>query len=116
MRDVERVGDRRVDRQGALSQARAQRPAVEQFRHHERHAEVRPDVVHRDDVRMVQARRRAGFLSEASQPVRVAHVARRQDLQRDVAVQARVVRPVHLTHAPTRDQVVDLVRAELGSG
>ena len=48
---------------------------------------------------MIQARDRARFLLEATEAFRVGGDVRRQDLDRDVAPEPRVVRAIHLAHA-----------------
>jgi hypothetical protein len=55
---------------------------------------------------------RARFLLEALQAVRVGRERRRQDLDRDVAAQARVLRTVHLSHPARADRLEDLVGPE----
>ena len=75
-------------------------------------AVVGADVVDRRDVRVVQAARRLRLLLEAPQPVGVLRVRRRQHLDRDVALQPLVARPVHLAHPAGADRREDLVGTE----
>ncbi len=77
---------------------------------------MRPDIVHDDDVRMVQQGRRPRFLREAREQVGIRGETRGQDLQGDVAVQTRVVGPEHLAHPAPRDQRLHPVGANLRSG
>ena len=67
-RDVHRLGGR----QRAVGERLAQRRALEQLGDEVRLIVVGPDVVDREDVRVVQGRGRAGFLLEAAQPAGIA--------------------------------------------
>ena len=62
-----------------------------------------PDVVDRDDVGVVQRRGRPRLLLETLQTPGVRGQLRRQHLDRHLARQPRVARPVHLSH-PARAQ------------
>ena len=58
------------------------------------------DVLWRDaDVGMIQRRNRPRFAVKALFCLRVVREMRRENLDRDRAVEARVTRPIHLTHA-----------------
>ena len=57
----------------------------------------------------------ASRLKRASRSASWAHF-REQHLDRDVAMQPRVVRAIDLAHPPTADQVEDVVRSEAGAG
>ena len=61
-------------------------------------ARIVHDVVDRDDVGMIQARRRLRFQEETPAPVGVSSFGR-EDLERDDAVEPNVARTVHLSHA-----------------
>ena len=56
------------------------------------------DLVNRDDVRMIQRRRRPGFPDESVHPVAVGGEFRRQDLECDFTVKRRILRQIHLAH------------------
>ena len=77
---------------------------------------MRSHVIHRDDVRVIQEGGGARFLSEPRQPQVVGRKAGRQDLQGDVAVQARVARLIDVAHPAAGDQIVHLVGSEMGAG
>jgi hypothetical protein len=88
---------------------------------HELHRDVeRPlgfaDVVDRQDVRVVQGRRRAGLLLEAEASRAILGDGLRQHLDRDLAAELRVPRPVHLAHPSRAERRDDLVRPQAGSG
>ena len=77
---------------------------------------VGADVVDGEDVGVVQGRGRAGFLLEAAQAIGIAGPERRQHLDRDIAVEPRVARPVDVAHASGAEGREDLVRTEAASG
>jgi hypothetical protein len=117
VRGVERVGNlpgdrqRLVERQGAARDAPGEVLALDQL-HDER---VLFDAVNGRDVRMIEGRERGGFALEPRPPLRVGRPCRRQDLDRDVALQARVLRAVHLAHSACPERTEDLVGAEPGT-
>ena len=57
-----------------------------------------------------------GFAIEAGQPFRVARERLRQNLERDVAVETRVARPVNLAHAAGAERLDDLVHTKTRTG
>jgi hypothetical protein len=73
---------------------------------------VVPDVVDRKNVRMIQGRDRLGFLLEAAQAVTIARERFRENLQRNVARQARVASAVNFTHPTCAYERFDFVRTE----
>jgi hypothetical protein len=73
----------------------------------------RPDLVNRDEVRMVECRRGARLLHESREPVGVLHELRWQDLQRNGAFERRVTGPAHLAHAATADERLDVVMTKI---
>ena len=75
-----------------------------------------PDLVDRDDRRVVQGRRGARLPLEPAQPVRVGRQGRGQDFDRHVAAEARVMGPVHLAHAARPERRHELVGTEPGTG
>ena len=60
---------------------------------------------------MVQGAGGAGLLLEAAEPLGIGDLAG-ENLDRDLALQARVTGAVDLAHAPRAEQPHDLVRAE----
>ncbi len=74
------------------------------------------EVVDGRDVRMVQRPGRLGFLLEALQAIRVLRKRRRQHLDRDVALEPLVARPIDLAHPSGADRREDLIGTELRSG
>ena len=74
------------------------------------------DVEHHDDVRVRQARDGLRLAQQARAAVRVvAAAARPQELERDLAIQVRIVRGVDLAHAPPAQQAQHDVAADGGA-
>ena len=94
----------------------AQRPPRDELHREERRAVGLPDVVDRDDVRVVQRGGGAGFVREAGEAVLVVREVRREDLERDLAAEAGVASAVNVPHAPRAEERHDLERAHHGSG
>ena len=62
---------------------------------------------------MRQRRDRFRLTLEPGQRLAIARDGRGQHLHRDVPLQLRVARPIHLAHPPGPDRGDDLVRTEL---
>ena len=56
-----------------------------------------------------------GFACKPGQAIGIAGEGIRQDLQRDVPIQLRVARAIHLPHAAFADLRADFVDAEAGA-
>jgi hypothetical protein len=76
---------------------------------------VNANIVDGDDVGMTEPRHRPCFLLEASMSVWIARKFPWQDLDGDVAPQARVVGAVHLAHATSPEMADDFERADVGA-
>ncbi len=61
---------------------------------------------------MIQRGQRLRFAREPGQAIRITGEGIRKDLQRDVAIQLRVPRTIHLAHPAGSQDGLDLVRAE----
>jgi hypothetical protein len=68
------------------------------------------------NVGMVECRQEFGFALEPGEPVRILREHLQQDLDRDVAIQLRVVRAIHLAHPARADLRGDFIGAEAGTG
>ena len=112
VRDLQRVVDRLSRRQLPARERRAQRLAFEQLLNDVGRALVRADVVDGRDVGVVQDSRGPRLLLEAAQAVGVRGERRRQDLDRHVAAQPRILRPVDLSHPARAERREDLVGAQ----
>ena len=73
------------------------------------------EAVDRRDVRVVQGREDVRLAREAREAVRVLREGVREDLDRDVALQARVARAPHLAHPSRSEPRKDLERSEAGT-
>ncbi len=100
---------------GPLAQAVRQRLALEVLHDEVLGLAFAVDVVERADVRMRDLRDRLRLALEALAQLRVRREVRRQDLDRDRALEARVPRLVDLAHPTGADRRQDLVGTELGS-
>ena len=122
MGGVERARDLRDDldcpggSQRALTSKHAAQVAALDVAHREEEALFGfARVVHRDDVRMIQARGEPRLAEEALAESVVVGVTRSEDLQGNVPVEAGVVRAVHLAHPAAADQLLDPVAGDLDS-
>ncbi len=102
---IERVGDLPRNRdhvarwQRTLRDALGQRGSVHEL-HRDRVVPVSLfDTVDLGDVRVIQRRKRLGLASEARDAIGIVLHEGREDLQRDVTLQLRIARTIHLTHS-----------------
>jgi hypothetical protein len=70
------------------------------------------DLVHDDDVRVIETRRGLRLLDEAPHPLLAAGQVGGEHFQRDVAVERGVARAVDLAHSPAADPLDDPVSPE----
>ena len=70
------------------------------------------EAVQLSDMRMVEGRERASFARKARGPIWIAGDRLGEYLQRDLAVEARVTRAIHLAHAAGAERRDDLETAE----
>ena len=110
--DLEGVVDRLALRELSAGERRAQCLSLEQLLDDVGRSIVRPDVVNSRDVGVVQDPGGARLLLESAQAVRVGGERRRQDLDRDLAPQSWVLRPVDFAHSPRAQRRDDLVGAQ----
>ena len=109
MSGMEGVGDLHGQASGFLRRQRApQRRPVQELQDEI----ARPDVVDLADVRVIQRRDGARLLLEAADAVGVGVTPGRQNLDCDVAAEARVMRAVDLAHSAPAEECHDVVRAK----
>ena len=96
--DLARIVDRSTLCKRRPSHSLAHGLALEQLRDNIGRAIVRADVMHDEDVRMIERARGAGLLLESLQSFFVIRVRRRQNLDRDIASQTRVARAINFAH------------------
>jgi hypothetical protein len=107
-RDVDEPAEPPRHRDRPVADQRPQRAPLDELHREERHAVHVADVVDRDRVRVREARRGAGLAEDARRRLRAPRLLverrvraeREEELQRDVAVEHRVVRAMHLPQAP----------------
>jgi hypothetical protein len=87
-----------VERQGPIADAVLQRLAVEQFHDQEPLTVVLADVEERADVRVVERGGDARLALEAVHRLLIARQLRRQDLDRDLPAEARVLGAIDDAH------------------
>jgi hypothetical protein len=115
---LERVRDLLRDRQRFVGRDRAQRDPIGQRRafhelqHQRAHAVRFFQTVDRADMRMIQRGKYLRFTFEASEAVRIGSECLGQDLERDVAIQLRIARAIHLAHAARPEQAQDFICAK----
>ena len=114
--DLYRVVERCARGNGPVAQSLTQRLALEQFRHDVGHAVVHADVVHREDVRVIQRRSGSRFLLEALKPAGIGRGIRGKHLDRDVAPESRVATAIDLAHSARAEQGKDFVGTEMDTG
>ena len=121
VRDLFRDRERVVDRDRSAGDALRQVLALDQF-HHQRSYVVSAlsrtlfEPVDGGDVRMIQRGKRLRFTRESRQAVRIVRKRLRQDLDRHVAIQPGIARPVDLPHPPFADRRGDFVDTKPGIG
>ena len=101
--------ENRRDREGPPAHPLGQLLALDQLHHDEQVVAVFGDVVCRRNGRSAEQGCGAGLLQKARATVGVASIFVMDELQRDVAAQPRVARPVHVTHAAGAEVAADLV-------
>src|SRR5262245_19581454 len=74
------------------------------------------DVVDRADVRVVQRRDRARLAFKPPQPMGIGRERCRENLDRHVPAEPRVLREVHLAHSARTEQRDDFVRTQSAAG
>ena len=106
---LERLGDLFRDRQRLVDRYRAARDrlrqilALDEFHHERVQAGRFLEPIDRRDVRMIERGERLRLALEPDQPFGVRGERVRQDLDRDLATERRVCRPVDLSHPAIAD-------------
>ena len=68
------------------------------------------------DVRVIQRRQRLRLAREPRQPIGIAGEGVRQDFERDVAIELRIARAVHLAHPAGAQQRENFERPKERAG
>ena len=98
--DLPRVVGGFAGRQRPAGHPLVERFSIEDLGDDVRGAGLDADVVDREYVRMIQPAGSSRFLLESAPAIRIVGKCRRQDFDRDVAVQLMIACPIHLAHAP----------------
>ena len=111
-RDVQRLRDRERPR----GEPSGQGVALDELEHQRRLLAVLDHVIDRRDVRMVERGQRTRLALESRNGIGVGRNPRRHDLDRHVASEAHITRPVDFPHAAGSEQRDDLVAADPRAG
>jgi hypothetical protein len=114
--DLPRDGQRLVERNRTPRDPLRQVLAFDEFQHERAHAAGIFQAVDMRDVRMIEGGERLRFARKPGQAIGIAGEGVRKDLQRDVAIQLRIVRSIHLTHSACAESGQNLIRADSGAG
>ena len=115
VRRLERVGDldrerqQQIDLERAPGDAMLQRRPVEELHDEERAAVLLADIVDGADVGVIQRRRGARLAAESGQGLGIVGEVRRQELQRDEALQPRILGFVDDAHSAAAQLLGDAV-------
>ena len=105
------------DRQAAVATENLGQALAFDILHHDViRAEFFAPVIDRDDVRVIQIRRRLGFSTEPLDERRIGCVFRKQDLDCDRTSEQLVARKKHVGHPTAGQPAMQLVSATKGGG
>jgi hypothetical protein len=102
-------------RQGAGTHPLAQGLTLQKLGHEVRRAFMLAEVVNGEDVGMIQRCNRLRLLLKTPQLLGIAGESPRQDLDRDLAVEPRIPRPIHLAHAASAQRTNNFIWTEFGT-
>ena len=105
-----------ADGQGTVREDLPQGLSRDELHREIRHAGGLPDLVDRDDARMVQRRSGARLLAEPDEALAILEEMGGQDLQGHVAAQPRVLGAIDLAHRSRAQGIQDLERTDARSG
>ena len=109
---IDGVGERLLEGQRSLGQARGERLSLDIFHHQEVDAILLTDVVERADVRVIQRGDGPRFALESFAGQRIHMEQRGQDFDSDGSGQTCVTALVDLPHSAGSQQSSDLIRTE----
>src|SRR5512141_2471434 len=112
MRCLDGIVHRLAHGDGTTQEQLAKSAAFEQFGYQVGRALMRAQLVDGKYVGMIQRSSGSGFLLETTQAVEIPGQERGEYLDRDVASQLRIARPVHFTHTTRPQWRQDFVRPE----
>ena len=88
-----------VERKRTLCDTVGEGRALDQLEHQRVNVPTFFESVDRSDVRMVERRENLRFALESRETVGIGREGIREDLERDVAIEPRIARAIHLAHA-----------------
>ncbi len=121
VRRLQRLGDLLPDQQGFVKWDRSTRGplgeilALDELHHEGLDAVAVFQSVDGRDVRMIQGGEDFGFALKPSEPIVVSSERGWQNLDRDLTLQLRVGRAIHLAHPAFADLRGDVVNADAGT-
>lgn len=113
--DLPRNRQRLVEREGALADSVGKGGPLDELHHERLHAIGIFESVDRCAVRVIERSQDFRLALETGEPVWICRHSGRQDLDRDLTLQARVGRAVHLAHPAGAKRRDDAVRSQVGS-
>ena len=122
VRGGQAIGDLRgnveelAGRDGLAGEQRAERLALNEFADNVLLAGLNANVVHGDDVGVVERGNGAGFTLKAGAQLGAGCALLAENLDGDIAVEARVAGAIHLAHAAYSECGLDLIDAKAGIG
>ena len=114
--DLARDGERVIDRHAATRDPIREGVPLDELENERVGVAAVLKAVDRADVRMVERSEHLRLALEPRETIRILCERVREDLQRDLAVQLRIARAIHLAHAAGADGGEDFVRAEASAG
>ena len=103
------------ERRSALRDAFLERGALDELHDDRAGVAALLEAVDVRDERMIQRREHARFALEPRQPVRIVDDRVGKDLDRDLALEARIARAVDLAHPTSAERADDFVGTETGA-
>ena len=109
-------GQRLRESQRTTAHSSVQAVALDELEHQGRCGAAQFNTVDRTDVRVIERGEESRLAFEACHAIGVQRELRRQDLQRDVAIERRVASAIYLAHPPGAEGREDLVGSEARAG
>src|SRR5262245_49316356 len=115
VRDLGGQREETLVRKRTLREQIAQGLSVDELHGNEGDGVLPPDVMDRDDIRVVESRGGASFLLEAEETFTIDREFLGQDLDRDLAGELGVARAIDLAHSSSAERRENLVDTEPGA-
>ena len=116
LRDLPRDRQCFVERYWSARNPLRQILSFDELHHQRRHAIGLFESVNVRDVRMIERCQHLCFAAETRQAIRIVGHRRQQHLDRDIAIQLRIARAIHLTHPTRAERGENFVRAKARAG